>query len=124
MLPEGYRPLLKGEPLLKGDQQLGIYSREWVDAVGGIITRLGPMHEWSRTRRPLPFPPLCWDSPDDVPPLCWLRSNDTPDRQFLVVQVTGTGVGTSRFWSWERLAEFGMQYSTDRKTFVPCHKQP
>ena len=48
MLPDGWRPLLKGEVLQEGDQIMGCFGWEWAyRLIGYVASRM-------RTRRPLP----------------------------------------------------------------------
>jgi hypothetical protein len=61
MLPEGWRPLLRGEPRVLGDEFLfDKYERssEWIDCSGPPVTLNSPDVNWChhRTKRPLPQP--------------------------------------------------------------------
>lgn len=53
MLPEGYRPLVKGEYVQFGDETPGIEPGTW-QKVNASIGKLAGNYLWFRTRRPLP----------------------------------------------------------------------
>jgi hypothetical protein len=56
MLPEGWRPLLKGEMPLQGDQYNGLMWRTWATQIHDDETGAESFNLWQRTRRPLPEP--------------------------------------------------------------------
>jgi hypothetical protein len=71
MLPEGWRPLLKGESVHDGDEgncnsatSPGLFRWAKHSFCIGISNPIG----WSRTRRPLPDPAKVQLGPEDVPP--------------------------------------------------------
>lgn len=64
-----------------------------------------------------------WCCANDVPaPICWVRQTPT-DRAKLITEVSDDGVmfgygGTGASWIW--FTNYPAQYSTDRKTWLPC----
>lgn len=69
-LPEGFRPLMKGEVPLTGDEWRS--DRGWLKQTPETDnTELASYHTKHRTRRPLPAAPrmVPWDSPEELPAL-------------------------------------------------------
>jgi len=121
MLPEGWRPCLKNEPLQVGDEYRSNVTHEWEkDEEGGGIAHPDLVHH--RTRRPLPSPkpaPRPWSKPEDVPgPVCWVRTDETDKYPCIITGFTKSGVGIdcdgNRHVTYAELST-GWQYSTTRQ---------
>jgi hypothetical protein len=125
MLPNGWRPLLKGEETDYGDERLN--GGEWEEfRRGGSFDNVycaEAYHRPLRTRRPLPEPPKPWDCPEDVPvPVCWICNVRGIER--LVVQVDSTGICLhDGELTWKDIATAGVKYATDRREWRACVKQ-
>lgn len=143
MLPEGWRPLLKGERLQNGDSvwihtdmQKDSGGPHWLAwERGEYCTPDGNPTFW-RTRRPLPEPakPVAWDDTSDFPkvPTIWIRSkNDYRERMVIgfahpCAIITAT-CGSSPVLQSIHLTQDGfrdMEWSENRETWLPCHKLP
>lgn len=115
---EGYRLAIKSE-VLTGSRFCGFYvwtiSKDWA---GEICPNIGKFTY--RTKHPLPtkskFVPL---EAGDVPPVCWIRQKN--GASLLVIEVHFGGVLAGNIWTgWKELQK--REYSTDRKTWLPCSK--
>jgi hypothetical protein len=136
-LPEGWRPLLKGERMEEGDfaftpgKDNGMIINGLAGCFPAVMTRTHV-----RTRRPLLTPPKPWDCAEDVPrPVCWIRSTYRPETaselehihcMILTVSTRGITYVTEnvRFIAWEETESLKvLEYSTDRETWKPCTKE-
>lgn len=128
MLPEGWRPLLEGEPEHPDDEINSTSNPDysgWVKVTGTFRDGIRV-----RTRRPLPAEPKtrAWNKPEDVPgPVCWIRLKEKPDWHALITFVDRSGIilaesmtaGGPEAIIWgPRFRDY--EYSTDRKTWHPC----
>lgn len=124
MLPEGYRPLLLGEPCNANDFFFDCFDREWrVSCAGSVGDAVQAHWAHTRTRRPLPEPveyvPL---EPGDVPPGSAVRKIGNQTWR-LVTRVEedcfGTSAGT---FDWCDLAERCEILRPGSTTWEPCKK--
>lgn len=141
-IPDGWRPFLKEERIESGDQAIyrplsikfGLVSTvEFEDFTFGETIARGC---FGRTKRDLPTPkkrvPL---EANDIPAVCWVRNRQDCAAMVIGVsptRITVTGgdifmdptnaprmVGSKTFL--ELMLE-GVEYSTDRVTWLPCSK--
>lgn len=125
---EGWRLLLVGEQIQKGDM-FDNYDRTWVSSswvgvpVGGIAT------DTYRTKRPLPATPpkaspkLVPLEAEDIPPVCWMRRGHS--YAMLVQTINRSSVGLSSVshgLRFEVLMDEGWEYSSDRREWKKCSK--
>lgn len=70
-----------------------------------------------------------WSKPEHVPgPVCWLRlhyASEPAKWDAFIGAVFHDGVGImgrncAKLYSWDDISRFGLQYSTDRKTWFAC----
>jgi len=124
-LPEGWRPLLKGEPQRRGDEwELNGVWNTVVSKDYGDISREHCCKR--RSRRPLPSVPRTrpWSKPEDVPVNFWVRHISADGVMYAPVNIHQSGIQI--YWErdthripWATLAEF-YEYSLDRKTWQKC----
>lgn len=127
-LPEGWRPLLKGEKILIGDETSWDDGKTWQKVRGLANQSVDSVNTVNlRTRRPLPSAPkvVAWDCPEDVPgPVCWLRKKQGTPKSYgkSVVHVIDHGVFLyDQYVGWGSVEDY--EHSTDRVTWRPCNKE-
>lgn len=134
MLPEGWRPLLKGEMPVKGDEVHADGSPTWTVFPADRNPKTGICYEgfFYRTRRPLPseprIVPLC---ASDVPPGSFIRKAGWAANTWdAVLAVTSKGVYSGfhvcnpQFRMWEQLKCGGWQIlRPGSSTWEACSKE-
>ena len=132
MLPEGWRPMTKGELMLKFQHEYSSNGKNWVVQASDVVCQ--PCHDsdFIRTRRPLPtvakLVPL---GPEDVPPGSVIRSTKSvvPKSWISVLNVISIGVEIAgndgiTTLNFLRLKEECWEISRDGgKTWQKCHKE-
>lgn len=106
---------------LPAEQMNAIYTEgKWREYTGQFYIAEGWLY------RPKPVPKTRpWSKPDDVPgPIVWVRGNER-DWPALIIMVQDDGMwamsSTSKnleLYGWDDSVTW--QYSTDRKTWLPC----
>lgn len=125
MLPEGYRPLLKGEDMQDGDERL-FWGRWEIKShgCGWFFENADEHHVLGRTRRPLPAPveyiPL---EPEGVQPGSVVRCvGATWWKQVTGVRAENITVCAAGNLSWQELADIWEILRPGNKTWEPCKK--
>ena len=62
-----------------------------------------------------------WDCKEDVPLNCWLRGEYESEGLVTLITPTGVFFGLGAHGDWDKLYRY-YEYSTDRKTWLPCSK--
>lgn len=128
MLPEGYRPLLLGEPWVKGDEIMRVSGQSWHVAGAWRHDLLNDGAEKDsarlRTRRPLPAPveyvPL---EPSDIQPGSVVRCiGATWWKQVTGVRAENVTVCAAGNLSWQTLADGWEIRRPGSPTWEPCKK--
>ena len=130
MLPDGWRPLLKDEMMVVGDEAR-FDNREDTfceQETGGQKASSLPCL-YLRTRRPLPSDPQPWSRPEHVPgPVCWIRKTGNVGESLFIVAVDAAGITvcadkfgnkeiSAHLVKWDALDG---EYSTDRINWKAC----
>jgi hypothetical protein len=128
MLPEGCRPLLKGEYLNDGDQYKLVHKHDTFDVQDTVRTgdRAEEYPGFWRTTRPLPEPvkhvpldPSDWMKGGPW----WVRGGSTDNRPVMVVEaLPDGGILYGQTWNSSSETVMSLERSNDGINWSKCHK--
>lgn len=76
----------------------------------------------SKSYRIKPEPTRVPLTSEDIPAVCWIRSKDSAE--LLVYHIDGLGINCREGRrNYDELMRNGVEYSSDRKTWLPCYKE-